>query len=252
MRLDTESISLVFEVKRDYSQPLSEGFDLPLRKKRECPFFQRDQIMISQTHSKLVVLAVSALAVSFAVHAGDKQERSHDGMKPSHMEFPIDLQEVEKQVQEQFDQFDANGDGTISLEELQVDSPEIKRHMRKLAAAARGRNVRERRQQAHEVEFETLDQDGDGTISNEEYENRDLIMRQERMERLFAALDTDEDGAITINEFPGRHTFLQTLDKDGDGTVSKTEMAAAKKHRKGKRKRGHHGQKHENGDVPSR
>ena len=214
--------------------------------------------MISRTLSKPAVLAVTVLAVSFAAYAGDRPDRPHGAMKPFPMGFPINLKELEARDKQRFDLFDVNGDGTISLEELQIDSLEAKRRSLRLMAATHARNAHERRRHRREVEFGDLDQDGDGTISRDEYENHDLFLYQNRMERLFAVLDKDEDGSITISEFPGRHKLMQSLDEDGDGTISEIEMTAGRVQLEGRRKHGpwrgkpgHHKGGHEKGETPS-
>lgn len=68
-----------------------------------------------------------------------------------------------------------------------------------------------------------LDKDGDGQISKEEY----LAKHNERFESLDENNDgyIDENEAITARRQPGAHGFIKKFDKDNDGKVSKEEFS---------------------------
>ncbi len=54
--------------------------------------------------------------------------------------------------------------------------------------------------------------------------------------RLFAKYDTDKSGSLTSDEVPARlWTRLEKADADGDGAVTKAELRAKHKERKGKK-----------------
>merc|ERR1712106_453807 len=97
--------------------------------------------------------------------------------------------------------------------------------------------------------FKTLDKDGDGMISQEEMRSCGSRFNATEIEAIFALGDTNNDGEIDIDEFIGvmcpsaaavvfkvSQTFkgkdgavkaFKQIDLDGDGAISKDEMAKA-------------------------
>jgi Ca2+-binding EF-hand superfamily protein len=83
--------------------------------------------------------------------------------------------------------------------------------------------------------FESLDANGDGKITPEEFQAAQTKMTEAR----FARLDKNSDGVISKDEFPPaapkdspRARFmpdLAAMDKDGNGSVSKEEFLASTK-----------------------
>ena len=102
-------------------------------------------------------------------------------------------------------QFDADGDGIITLEEVM---------------AVRGDR------------FAVFDADGDGVLSQAEMEAGRTAMMGERVSARIADLDGDGDGALTEDEFlaeAGRRAAerFAALDADDDGVVTADEMVLA-------------------------
>ena len=63
-----------------------------------------------------------------------------------------------------------------------------------------------------------------------------------KCERLFQKFDQNEDGALTSDEVPEKlWTRISKADADGSGGVTKEELKAAHKERKGRRGRGGRG-----------
>ncbi|QOL80797.1 EF-hand domain-containing protein [Pseudooceanicola spongiae] len=115
----------------------------------------------------------------------------------------------------EFSTIDANGDGQISQDELD------------LIATQR---------------FAAIDTDGNGTVSTEEMvahmkamEEQRRADRETRMaEKMIARMDLNDDGVLSADEMkPGAvrppKTMLERLDTDGNGTISQEEFAAAEK-----------------------
>merc|ERR1712106_1027048 len=138
---------------------------------------------------------------------------------------------------------DLNGDGDIDLEEfVGLLCP-----MAGMAIARLTRNVNNIGD-AQQL-FRILDRDGDGNISEEEMRACGSKFNAQEIEAIFAIGDVDNDGAISLNEFitvmcPSASTVVgrmsktygnleeikqgfKKLDKDGDGKISKKEMASA-------------------------
>jgi EF hand len=115
-----------------------------------------------------------------------------------------------------FEQFDANQDGRIT----QAEVHEVRR--------------------SRLTEF---DQDGDGSLTLEEYQALWLDAMRERMVDQFQAHDDDGDGMVTAEEFGERFDrMVSRLDTDDDDALTLDEMR-----RHGER-RGDRGGEREDGD----
>ena len=103
--------------------------------------------------------------------------------------------------------------------------------------------------------FKALDNDGDGVVTQEEFERADLqevfgarvreAMRKnmgKNRKDMFKRADKNGDGMIAADEFPGGperfEKILRKVDKDGDGLISQEEWQAAAAKRRGKGGRG--------------
>ena len=116
-----------------------------------------------------------------------------------------------------FAQADADGDGKLTLEEIQAQG--------KMRMAER---------------FALADADGDGVVTSHEMvaalEAQAEAQRKQRMERkvaqMFARADADEDGGLTLEELTpeeprGGGRMFAMLDTDEDGAISQEEFDAA-------------------------
>merc|ERR1711962_1400705 len=138
---------------------------------------------------------------------------------------------------------DLNQDGSIDLEEFVA-------LMVPTAAMAISRFTRNCKNIADAQQmFRVLDKNGDGLISQEEMRACGNRFNATEIEAIFAIGDINNDGEIDLNEFvgvmcPAASTVVgrlsksyknleeikqgfKKLDKDGDGKISKKEMAAA-------------------------
>ncbi len=104
-----------------------------------------------------------------------------------------------------FDRLDSNKDGRISQSELDA-----------------------RRQAA----FRAMDTNSDGIVSQEEYKAAVLARMTPRLEKRYAKLDRNDDGKLSPDEI-GRHkrNFIERMDTNGDGAISKQEAKAAAERR---------------------
>ena len=97
----------------------------------------------------------------------------------------------------QFAALDADQDGKVTAAEL--------------------RAVRER-------QVAQFDRDGDGRLSETEYQAWWLTAARERFLRQFRADDRDQDGAVSLDELVERaDALLQRRDRDRDGAISREE-----------------------------
>merc|ERR1719350_2289965 len=138
---------------------------------------------------------------------------------------------------------DLNQDGDIDLEEFvslmcPTASMAISRFTRNVKNLADAQQM-----------FKILDKNGDGLISQEEMRSCGSRFNATEIEAIFAIGDTNNDGEIDISEFvavmcPAASTVVgrlsksyknleeikqgfKKLDRDGDGNISKKEMASA-------------------------
>ncbi len=128
--------------------------------------------------SLLIPLILAGSAAAFA----DKPGKRWEG--------PISIEEAKAKTAEHFGRIDADGDGTLTPEELFSEE---------------SRRLRE--EQKRQRMFDRLDADGDGTVSMEEFHSR--------IDRL-TRLDTNDDGQVTRDEFrAARHRNPSKRQRDG-------------------------------------
>lgn len=103
-----------------------------------------------------------------------------------------------------------------------LDRQELEELIQVLAARAAAEQARERRPQAFDVPFAEWDQDKDGRVQQNEWQNS---------RTLFERIDLDRDAAVTRDEaeryerrVEGRD-FVERYDLDGDGKVIRAEFA---------------------------
>jgi len=132
-----------------------------------------------------------------------------------------------------FEQFDTDGDGRITKEEIAT------------ARAAR---------------MAAIDADGDGIVTREEMIAGHSAMAAERATKrageMFDRMDADGDGKVTVAEAMtaprgrGMDAMFDPIDADGDGVITKAEAEAARENMRGMR--GGRGDKGDKGDMGAR
>ena len=115
---------------------------------------------------KLPLLLVPVLLAASAAAFAEKPHGRWQG--------PISIEEAEARATERFAAIDADGDGTVTREELFSEE----RH-------------KARKAEKHQRMFDRLDADDDGIVTAEEF--------VKRIERL-ARLDSNDDGEVTRDE----------------------------------------------------
>ncbi|MGR3321439.1 MAG: EF-hand domain-containing protein [Pseudooceanicola sp.] len=117
-----------------------------------------------------------------------------------------------------FAEIDANGDGSLSADELRAYG---------------------------ESRFAAADADGDGILTSEELiarmeeraDERRATRRAEMVERMLERADDDDDGVLSIAELMpterAQGRMFDRLDQDEDGVISEEEFARMDGHRRG-------------------
>lgn len=107
-------------------------------------------------------------------------------------------------------QYDTNGDGTVTVEEIQAGRAE---------------------------EFQQNDANGDAVLSLEELKTLMENKRNERIQTRFTELDTDGNGTLSVTEFQAgaseykayaAPTLFGLADTNGDNALDSAEMAVLK------------------------
>ncbi|TQV79494.1 hypothetical protein FKG94_11545 [Exilibacterium tricleocarpae] len=72
--------------------------------------------------------------------------------------------------------------------------------------------------------FKHMDNDNDGGVTFDEYENMDVAKRQALLRSRFNKLDIDQNGRLTEAEYTNYMGMFDSIDSDGDGTLTSVEM----------------------------
>ncbi|WP_375255809.1 EF-hand domain-containing protein [Yoonia sp.] len=117
-----------------------------------------------------------------------------------------------------FATLDLNGDGALSLDEMQAQG---------------------------EARFAAADANGDGALSAQELIAAAGQRAEDRAAKMIERLDANEDGVLQMDEMPRQggdraERMFERVDADGDGVLSQDEFETAQERRGG---RGGHGGK---------
>lgn len=135
----------------------------------------------------LLMAAITAGLVASVAQAADNDDRGRRGPeRPGFEQLDLNgdgqltLEELQGQHEARFAEMDANGDGTVTAEELAAKMTQ--------AVVDRAAKMVER-----------LDENGDGVLQADEMEPGER--RGNMAERMFGHADANEDGVVTAEEF---------------------------------------------------
>lgn len=208
---------------------------------------------LKTTPIKLATLALvaSLLCTQTWAEGDERQGRS------------IDIEQIKERMQSEFDKVDSNKDGSLNKEEFaSVLASRSSRDGQRFFAGnqaeetrrpARGgfqrdrvgkesadrRAVLEKRPESDQDfesgNFEALDQDQDGSISEEEYAKRRESLASRKSDREYARLDIDGNESIEFWEFSAaRINSLREMDTNNDNVVSAEELRNSAQMRRGR------------------
>lgn len=72
--------------------------------------------------------------------------------------------------------------------------------------------------------FAKLDTNGNGDVEFSEYQSADQERRRALLKARFAKLDSDHSGSVSAAEYASYMGLFNSIDSDGDGSVTRQEM----------------------------
>lgn len=142
-----------------------------------------------------------------------------------------DIDELREASENTFELLDANNNGSITLDEIDITEeliegeeqlpPEKLAELRRRAEVISYTflNVAERIDN-----FEVADTNHNGTLSEKEFDLLTATVRTHILQLNLDAYDADNNGRIQLNEFSSHLENIEEFDSDGDGTISPEEM----------------------------
>ncbi|MDE0645918.1 MAG: hypothetical protein OXH84_06775 [Gammaproteobacteria bacterium] len=176
----------------------------------------------------------TSLAVTFLVMAASlsiaSQEREARLAKSTSSQSwqGFNIKDIRESSDEAFDLLDANDNGRITLDEIDIDfdtsSEEEARNMRRRVNLAHARFMK---WDAEIDRFDIADTNKDAVLDREERENEDKSVRTHLLQLGLDELDTDKNGSIDRQEFGAHLADIETMDEDGNGYLTREELANA-------------------------
>ncbi len=142
-----------------------------------------------------------------------------------------DIDEVREAATETFKLLDANNNGSITLDEIDIleelIAGEESLPAEELAELRQRLNIVSRTFMHLEEEidhFEIADTDLDGTLSETEFDEQEASVRTHILQLNLDSFDEDKNGGIEEGEFTAHLDDVEDLDTDGDGSLSRAEL----------------------------
>ena len=157
---------------------------------------------------KILLSTLSALTVG-AMLASTVVPASARGFGGGHMSFAdldtngdgvLSVEEMQAPMLERFQSADTDGDGSLSADELNAARPE-KGEGKRFGGGKFGKNGGNRGDRAAKM-IAKLDSDGDGLLSLEE------LSANPKPAQMFEKIDANGDGAISQEEFDAAHAEM--------------------------------------------
>lgn len=139
------------------------------------------------------------------------------------------LNQLETAINNVFEMLDADENGSITLDEIDLLREESDEPLNRDELISRSRRlglIGHYFGTDEEIDrFEVGDTNSDGSMTREEFDNLRANLRTHRLKLGMQALDTNKNGSVEADEFAAHLGDFDEWDSDGDGTLSRMEMA---------------------------
>ena len=139
------------------------------------------------------------------------------------------LNQLETAINNVFEILDADENGSITLDEIDLlrDDSDDPLSRDELASRIRRLGLINHYFRTDEEinRFEVGDTNGDRSMTREEYDNLRTNIRTHRLKLGLQELDTNKNGNVEADEFAAHLEEFEDWDSDGDGALNRKEMA---------------------------
>ncbi|MXW07895.1 MAG: hypothetical protein F4X56_02485 [Gammaproteobacteria bacterium] len=173
--------------------------------------------------------AVATLVLIVGHSLAQKSEENSESEASPSPTILVNIEELRDSSRRIFELIDSNQSGSISLDEITHWSSEDDQE--RMNAVERDKALR--RQQAisnkfmrrdrETEEFEIVDANSNGFVSEKEFDGREDSIRNHGLELGFQELDIDDNGGVELVEFNAYIDEIEQVDKDKDGSISTIE-----------------------------
>ena len=168
----------------------------------------------------LIIVVSLVLVPTATVHA---EVDASDGWKG------FNLNQLETLSNNVFKQLDADENGSITLDEVDLLKEDSDEPLTEDELGLRQRRlglVNSYFWTEEEINsFEVGDANGDGSLDQDEFDNLESNVRTHVLELGLKSLDTDNNGSVESNEFSAHLDNFEEWDSDGNGTIDRLELA---------------------------
>lgn len=139
------------------------------------------------------------------------------------------LNQLEMSIQTVFEMIDADENGSITLEEIDLLREDSDEPLTRDELVSRSRRVglinHYFRTDEEINRFEVGDTNSDGSMTREEFDDLRANIRTHRLKLGLQALDSNKNGNVESDEFSAHLGEFDEWDSDGDGALNRKEMA---------------------------
>ncbi|MXW06857.1 MAG: hypothetical protein F4X56_09675 [Gammaproteobacteria bacterium] len=139
------------------------------------------------------------------------------------------LNQLETAINNVFEMLDADENRSITIDEIDLLREESDESLNRDELISRSRRlglIGHYFGTDEEIDrFEVGDTNGDGSMTQEEFDNLPANIRTHRLKLGMQALDTNKNGNVEADEFAAHLGDFDEWDSDGDGTLSRKEIA---------------------------